>query len=86
MWRVETGRDEVMIKLFPCPDCHSSKGVIIVEYAESVRMKGVRITYPAEIYRCISCRAEYYSPEMLDNNLQSARDVYKHAREMENTE
>lgn len=65
-----------MIKLY-CPFCDKEHDIEIMETHSECLIKNEKVNYIEKYYYCKECDEEFADGELIDQNLQNARDQYR---------
>lgn len=65
-----------MYKMQPCPICEDDLLMEFVNSSKTVTIKGKRVSFEAEYFKCTVCGTEVEEPGQLDRNLDAAREAY----------
>lgn len=63
--------------IISCPECEFLQRTEVVVGEEKITMKGIEVSFFAKWYLCLKCKGLFCTAEMLDQNLESARESYK---------
>lgn len=66
-----------------CIKCGCKTPYTLSSHLERLTIRGVRFSYAEHSSHCTQCRNKVYVPEVNDENVQSRKDEYRKAAEME---